>query len=457
MKRAMPQRGLSQKRGAAYPDTSVVYYHDSLILSCPVNTDEKNSGSTVSSDEKTEQEPEQPSGAEAQQLFTDMAEQEHALRESRHLATLQEIRKIEEIPNADNLQIATVLGWRVCVRKGEYKPGDMTVYCEVDSVLPAVAEFEFLKKRKYRIKMARLCGVYSQGICIQPKDLVEGKSFNVRWASEGKRGLVFMGESSSSAKEPSAESGKPDDEGQFKTIGDDITSLLNITKYAPSEPDHLKGVRSEFPDFIAKTEEINIQADPDMAQAFAGAETGGIYITEKMDGTSCTMYLYRGTFGICSRNLDIREGKNNTYWKAARELDIESKLREAQLDNIAIQGELCGPKIQGNHYHLENQQWFVFNVYDIGTREYYNFDQWLKLVDNLGLRHVPLLENPKQDIADIPVQEWVRISSGHSELYPVVWREGIVVRARNVNVRDRKGRRLSFKVISEKYSFEKKE
>ena len=38
----------------------------------------------------------------------------------RSLASVREISKIESIPNADNLELAVVDGWRVVVRKGRY-------------------------------------------------------------------------------------------------------------------------------------------------------------------------------------------------------------------------------------------------------------------------------------------------------------------------------------------------
>ncbi len=59
-------------------------------------------------------------------------------------------------------------------RKGEFKPGDIVVYIEIDSVLPELPEFEFLRTncfidngivKGFRIKTRRLRKQISQGIC----------------------------------------------------------------------------------------------------------------------------------------------------------------------------------------------------------------------------------------------------------------------------------------------------
>ena len=68
------------------------------------------------------------------------------------------------------------------------------------------------------------------------------------------------------------------------------------------------------------------------------------YVTEKHDDSSATFYLNDGVFGVCSRNLDLEETEGNTFWKVARELKLEEKLRENG-QNLAIQGELIGEGI----------------------------------------------------------------------------------------------------------------
>jgi RNA ligase (TIGR02306 family) len=64
---------------------------------------------------------------------------------ARKLASIQTVNTVEPIPNADAIEKIRVLGWWVVVKKGEHKPGDKVVYCEIDSLLPERPEFEFLR------------------------------------------------------------------------------------------------------------------------------------------------------------------------------------------------------------------------------------------------------------------------------------------------------------------------
>jgi RNA ligase (TIGR02306 family) len=62
----------------------------------------------------------------------------------RKLASIQKIDEISPHINADNLEIAKILGYNVVVKKKEYRKGDTIIYCECDSIMPKRAEFEFL-------------------------------------------------------------------------------------------------------------------------------------------------------------------------------------------------------------------------------------------------------------------------------------------------------------------------
>jgi hypothetical protein len=43
---------------------------------------------------------------------------------------------LRPIPDADVIEVATVLGWNVVVKKNLYKEGDLVIYVEIDSILP---------------------------------------------------------------------------------------------------------------------------------------------------------------------------------------------------------------------------------------------------------------------------------------------------------------------------------
>lgn len=90
----------------------------------------------------------------------------------RKLASIQRIISLSAIEGADKIEKAVVLGWNVVVKKGDFKVGDLCVYCEIDSILPDKPEFEFLRDRKFRIKTIKLKNQCSQGICF-PLSILE--------------------------------------------------------------------------------------------------------------------------------------------------------------------------------------------------------------------------------------------------------------------------------------------
>ena len=91
----------------------------------------------------------------------------------RALAHVEQIVDIQPIPNADRIEVATVLGWKVVIAKhDEFKVGDKVIYIEIDSKLPEREEFEFMRDRKFRVRTIRLRGQYSQGL-IMPMSLLK--------------------------------------------------------------------------------------------------------------------------------------------------------------------------------------------------------------------------------------------------------------------------------------------
>ena len=51
----------------------------------------------------------------------------------RKLATIRKVNEIKPIEGADMIELAIVDGWQCVVKKGEFKPGDLGVYFEIDS------------------------------------------------------------------------------------------------------------------------------------------------------------------------------------------------------------------------------------------------------------------------------------------------------------------------------------
>ena len=88
------------------------------------------------------------------------------MEQERKLAHIEIIEELREIPGADKIEVAKVLGWECVVKKGEFKKGDIVVYVEVDSIMPDKPEYEFLRDRKFRIRTIKLKGQVSQGLVL---------------------------------------------------------------------------------------------------------------------------------------------------------------------------------------------------------------------------------------------------------------------------------------------------
>jgi RNA ligase (TIGR02306 family) len=357
---------------------------------------------------------------------------------SRKLASIQIIKKLEPIAGADKIEKATILGWELVVLKGEFKEGDECVYIEIDSFLPIRPEYEFLRKSCYkklpdgegfRVKTIRLKGQVSQGIAF-PLSLMATADW-MHFCEEVKE-------------------------------GDDVTEALGIKKYEPPVPACLTGVaKGKFPDFIPKSDETRVQLLQDVLTRHKGKRC---YVTEKIDGASCTYFIKDGVFGVCSRNLELVENPDNSMWKLAEELGIDSKLR-ALGKNIMIQGEIfgCGiQEIQENPYKMTKQSIRFFNAFDIDAYKYYGYGEFIAQMKYLGLETVPVITD--NYILDDNIPALVEMSKGNSIINPSNKREGIVIRPIIEELDLQMTRvistgtsaRLSFKVVNPEYLLEEK-
>lgn len=327
----------------------------------------------------------------------------------RNLASIQIIADLQPIPNADAIEVATVLGWKLVVKKGEFSVGDQCVYFEIDSLLPVRPEFEFLRPSsfkeslgKFRIKTVKLRGQISQGICF-PKSLFT--------------------------------------ELENAQVGDDVTEIMGVEKYeVPTDiPNEAKG---NYPSFIPKTDEPRIQAHPGILERHKGVQCDAHV---KLDGASLTAYYKDGTFGVCSRNLELKES-NSKYWAICRKYGLPEKLADLNR-NIALQGELVGEGINGNRQKLYGFDLYIFSGYDIDKGEYLTPLQLDDICRSLELKRAPLVA--EFDL-NHTVDELIELSEGNCGINDCL-REGIVVRAALENVYDPKVGRLSFKVINPKY------
>jgi RNA ligase (TIGR02306 family) len=348
----------------------------------------------------------------------------------RRLATVQQIAELLPIEGADAIEVARINGWNVVVKKGDFKVDEMAVFCEVDSFLPIQPEYEFLRKSSYkkmsdgtegfRLKTIRLRGQLSQGLLINYQTLI--------------------------SKLPTDENGRVD----LPNVGEDVTEIMGIVKYEPPIPACLAGqMKGNFPGFLNKTDEERVQNIPISMYERYKNKGKKYYITEKLDGSSCSIYLRGNEFGVCSRNINLLETEGNTFWSVARQYNIEEILREHSeytgFQTFALQGEVIGEGIQGNPYNIKGHQFHIFNLFYSDLDYYANIDELIDFSKKYNLKVVPLLH---KDI-NLPENgmECLKLAEGKSALNSNTEREGVVIRYFD--------RSVSFKAISNKFLLKK--
>lgn len=348
----------------------------------------------------------------------------------RKLVTIQKIIDLQPIPDADQIEVATVLGWHCVVKKGEFKVGDLCCYHEVDCLLPQTREYEFLAKNGtkktntegkeyegYRLRTVKLRGQISQGLAL-PLSILEGK----RHEADKRENPVYNF-----------------DEGA------DVTSLLGVVKYEPLMPVELSGQAKGFlAGYIPKTDEERIQSSPAVLTRYPDVT---FYVAEKLDGSSVTMWIDKqGEFNVASRTMNWVKNESNSFWKAAIALGVEEKLKATP--TIALQGELVGEGLQGNRLKLTGQTVYFYNAYDFENARYLNFDEFVNLIKSIGLETVPIIDTNFKLLPT--VDEMVKYATRKSLKTPEQWAEGIVVRPL-VERQDEDLKRLSFKTINPEY------
>lgn len=332
----------------------------------------------------------------------------------RKMATVRKIDSIRDIPGADSIECCILGGWNVVTRKGEYTAGDLAVYCEIDSWIPhEVAPFlsrgnfphVYNEVKGERLRTVKLRGQLSQGLLLPLKELY---------------GLL---------------------QGLNNHFeGQDVSENLGIVKYEAPIPASLAGeIKGMFPSRIPKTDQERIQNLSVELEEWKAARLTW-EVTEKLDGSSMTVYIIDGEVGVCSRNLDLKPNKDNSLWATAYKNEIDVKLIQS-LSNLAIQGELVGNGIQGNMYKMRDQEFYVYDIYDIDAGRYFTPAQRVAYCKAWDIKHVPVFKSNFMLTIET-VAELLQIAEGKSVMGAIAGpeREGLVYKCNE--------RQVSFKTVS---------
>jgi hypothetical protein len=339
----------------------------------------------------------------------------------RQLASIKEVSALYPIEGKDRIELAQIDGWRVIVKKGEFNVGSKCVYVEIDSVLPEIEQFEFLRNKNFRIKTLKMAGVVSQGICF-PLDILPKKNYNIGEDVTDVLGIKQY--------EPTMDTER--DAGDKKAVSPKYPKWLMRFKWFRQiayKRNHREG--KGFPSFISKTDETRIQNMP-----FILSDKRPFIVTEKVDGQSGTWALVKknGLFKpkyeyiVCSRNIRLYNKDNSSYWHVSEKYNIKNKLKEMIGDNewIAIQGECVASNVQGNKYKVKEPDMYAFNVIlpqgRMGSVEAAAF------VTKHGMKFVPILDT--EYVLPDTVNEMLDYAHSKSAIGDTL-REGVVVRSRD--------------------------
>lgn len=418
----------------------------------------------------------------------------------RALAHIEKVVTTYSIEGADKIEMTQVLDFHVVTKKGEFKTGDLVVYVEVDSILPdglpaaeqarydelkkvlkkatgediaryesemaeVVAkntrpEFEFLRAKKFRIKVQRygafkdkITGepIHSMGIIfplsIIPTDITPIEGLDLTEAL----GIVKVVEDAEDIAT-----------GESQITVEKIGKLERWFDHRFKRYAWYRRVKKEVKGekisgkweswMMPESDQENIQKIFTKLKEKWGDDDGW-WVSSKIEGQSSSYYYKRTPylfglknsehFGVCTHHRHLPTDDGSQFWKTARELDFEKRLK-AVGKNIMVQGEHCGSKVQGNIYKLPSYRIYLFDVWDIDEGRYYNFDEFFEFCHKYQFDHVPLVD-AKFALKDT-VQEMLNYSNGTDELVPgvVVKREGVVIRRRDNPL-------IHFKVKSPEY------
>lgn len=368
------------------------------------------------------------------------------INDKRALAYTARCGKIEKIEGADNIELVSVLGWKVIAKIGEFHEGDLCVYFEIDSKLPKKEWSAFMESKHYKVKTMKLgkFGVISQGLALpisvfdveipneEGIDLTEtlGVTYSVEEDNARKNGDPNAKYKAMAARRPNVFK-KPWARWMMRREWGKKVMFFFFGK----KKDNPLKFPTHFP-FVHKTDEERCE---NLVNVVLGYERP-LIVTEKLDGTSSTYILERlgkkkFEFYVLSRNVRQRTPDQetyhdkNVYWDMAIKYNIEDCLKEyleanPELKYVCIQGETVG-SVQGNPLKLKEDDFYAFNFIrsDVGR---VSSVEGREIVKQWNIKWVPILDENYMMPTDM--EEFKQFATAKSVVNPNVYREGIVLR-----------------------------
>jgi RNA ligase (TIGR02306 family) len=376
-----------------------------------------------------------------------------------------QIVKIEQVknhPNADTLDVVTVLGdYPVIVKRDEYKVNDLAGYIPIDSIVPDTEQFYFLCPKayekyedeqgqlqqrqlgpkyplgsvpeKYRIiKAKRIRGTYSQGMLVNPNSFIT--SVNPTILSD-----AWMNHPSSA-------------------VGMSIVEPLGLTKWDEPEEENLPN--------MPKTRGTNAEKAPqgwamphydiDGIRKYVNCLQSGeeIVLTEKLHGSNAGFSFDGERLWVKSRNFYKKQDEDDMWWDVAMRYNLSTKL--GQYPHIVFFGEVYG-QVKGFRYDtvIEGGRLLTkvrfFDAWDTKKLRYLDYDTFVIMVQEMGLDLVPELYRGSWK----GKEEMYPYAEGTSTLNSKHIREGWVLRTVKERYEPKLDSRMIVKLVGEGYNLQK--
>ena len=397
----------------------------------------------------------------------------------RELVYVVRINEIKPIEGKDRVECAVVGGWTVMVRKGQFKPGDLGIYFEIDSKVPEKEPFMFLEGKHFKIKTQKYktpSGYFwSQGLLMSAEDFGWKLHNDTIFMGDGlddyviekdflteKLGVTYADADDNKRKAKSADKYKlmaqrrPD---IFKKKWAQWMMRRNWGKkvmffFFGKKKDK----KSQWPSWVKKTDEERVQNMPWILQ-----DKSEWFATEKIDGTSTTFtmkgYGRKREFYTCSRNVVFDKPDKNCYYETnvytemGEKYNMENVLdclmtffenaNQRDVEFVTIQGETYGEGIQKRDYGLKGHDFMAFNLivgFKDGEIKRFNPLVMTIILTDYGIPCVPIVN--EYFILPDTVDELLAIATDKSAIDGGM-REGLVFRSSD-GVR-------SFKAVSNEF------
>ena len=397
----------------------------------------------------------------------------------RELVYVVRIDEIKPIEGKDRVECAVVGGWTVMVRKGQFKPGDLGIYFEIDSKVPEKEPFMFLEGKHFKIKTQKYktpSGYFwSQGLLMSAEDFGWKLHNDTIFMGDGlddyiiekdflteKLGVTYADADDNKRKAKSADKYKlmaqrrPD---IFKKKWAQWMMRRNWGKkvmffFFGKKKDK----KSQWPSWVKKTDEERVQNMPWILQ-----DKSEWFATEKIDGTSTTFtmkgYGRKREFYTCSRNVVFDKPDKNCYYETnvytemCEKYNMENVLdclitffeniNQRDVEFVTIQGETYGEGIQKRDYGLKGHDFMAFNLivgFKDGEVKRFNPSVMTIILTDYGIPCVPIVN--EYFILPDTVDELLTIATDKSAIDGGM-REGLVFRSSD-GVR-------SFKAVSNEF------